>query len=93
MDKEPIAPCVVLTARYGCKMCGGEGVVRERHPYGSTTATETLDCDCVFEGCSEALLEMIESGPLNFRVEAHPAWENDMQHEYESYYERYADND
>jgi hypothetical protein len=42
-----------IKPRLDCKACRGEGWLRERHPYGSTTATEYLYCDCVTEQMSD----------------------------------------
>lgn len=38
-----------ITPRADCKACHGDGIIYERHPYGSTTAEEALYCDCVIE--------------------------------------------
>jgi len=32
-----------------CRMCDGYGVIKNQVPYGSTTVTETLACECMTE--------------------------------------------
>lgn len=92
-----VMPYVVLTAKYDCKVCHGEGVVRERHPYGSTYATETLDCDCVFDDCPTDLMELImcdnpSERMVAFRVDAHPKWIEETQMMDNYYYQACADD-
>jgi len=42
-----------ITPDPNCPICRGSGEVYEHHPYGSTTATETLWCDCMVEQLPE----------------------------------------
>ena len=42
-----------IIAKKDCKACHGSGLTQQSHPYGSTSATETLYCDCVGEQIPE----------------------------------------
>jgi hypothetical protein len=55
-----------LTPDPACPFCRGSGEIEERHPYGSTTATEYLICDCILEqlpeDCEEDAIEIVRPG-------------------------------
>lgn len=50
---EPNRRIFSITPLPNCRFCYGTGEVAERHPYGSTYATEYLTCDCVLEQLPE----------------------------------------
>lgn len=55
-----------ITPDPNCRACRGSGEIAEHHPYGSTTATEYLICDCVLEqlpeGCEDDAVEIVTPG-------------------------------
>jgi hypothetical protein len=66
-DEEPV---VLIIPYADCQYCHGEGIIREHHPYGSTTATEELYCDCVlsqlpedYDGGVELIHQLAEAEP------------------------------
>lgn len=65
-----------ITPQAGCRWCKGRGIVYQSHPWGSTTATEELFCECV--------LDQIEDDDADIIIEQED-WGDDA---YDSWKER-----
>lgn len=61
---------IILFARSDCRYCGGRGYVIERHPYGSTTAIEYLDCECPYIELTQEAIEAVESGSVEVVIKS-----------------------
>lgn len=68
---------LTLYAKPDCPRCDGTGTIYNIVPYGSTTATETLDCDCPFEELDEELLDAIDAGEIEITILPAPQWGSD----------------
>jgi len=71
---------IQLKANPNCKTCHGSGFYYEHHPYGSTTATETLECECATEFLSEEEYAKVSSDidDGNYEVVPSDEWNNQM---------------
>ncbi len=57
-----------VTPDLNCPICRGCGETHEIHPWGSTTATEVLWCDCVIDILTDDELEDYDLGRLDIEI-------------------------